>query len=664
MCAFGKISHYFAIHNCSFDSSDCSNYFNIDADTSEIRTKTDLDREEVLANTTTDNLDCIVVYTSTNGGESMALLVRIRILDINDQIPKFFDLRTPTDTVDVVETISAGSTIIPLQPVDNDKGLNGTVVFSITEGNEEGVFRLGTLVGSSTIWLFLNKTVDFESQNQLNLTIHLTDMGEPEPLSSIQTLLINIQNTDDEPPTFMSSNVVFNVSENHLIGEDNPIGAVTVMDSDSATSVNYQLYANPGPIDEVVATYIGVNAFTGEIYFRQRIDYDRDVRMRQLKFEVEARNPGDIHVTRTRVTVDIFDANDEPPHFTHFQMDDEVVFVPLYVVENSEELITVPPLVVNDADFSPEFQIISNTTSAVYDPPATVHPPDIQISRNSFLMSSILYVSINETLDRETISELTLHITLSNMADPHLEGTVTIHIQVLDLNDNNPEFTKTEFQGRVAEGSPLSKEVLRVLATDPDYGENGTVIYSIDSISKPEAGDWFEIDPLSGVISLQSMVDYDSINGSVVLTVAARDNGTLPVNATEHISSTTAVTITISPAVTFLPRSYQEFTGYNIFEGDNTTVYFEFRTTLDSGLLLYQIDSQNRAFSVMIENGEVQYQYGSASASQLMATHPSDDISPGGNPVSTDEWYSVLIRREQEVSVEPACVHCIAMGIL
>ena len=633
---------------CSFTDEDCNDYFTINATTSEIRSKKDLDREEIFAQTMEDNLNCIVMYTSDSNAELLQL-VRIRILDINDETPTFFNLRMPTDTVDIRETISPDSTIIPLQPIDNDKGLNGTVVFGITDGNDEGFFRLDTIVGSSTIWLLLAKELDSESPNQLNLTITLTDMGVPEPLSSVQTLLINIQDQNNEMPNFVMSAYFFNVSEVHMNGTEYPFGSVTVMDSDSAEHVNYRLYANPGPIDEIILEYIGVDAFTGDIYLKQRVDYEGGVRTRQFRFDIEATDPGVNHRTEARVTVDIFDANDEPPHFIEIPSNEPVVYVSHSVDENNEGDINLTPLRVIDDDSSPDFRAIDiNDFSVVYDPPNAASFTEVRLANSFFLL--LLHVCINDTLDRETTPEFELRITLHNIAAPFLEGTVTVHIQVMDENDNNPEFIRTEFTARVAEGAPLSKEVLQVLAVDPDDGENGTVLYSIASVSKPEAGEWFEMDPLSGAISVHSMVDYSSIDGSVVLTVAAHDNGSLPVNVTEPFSSNATVLITISPAITFLPRSYQEFTGYNVLEGDSATVYFEFRTTANSGLLLYQIDSQKRAFSLVIENGEVRYQYGSALASQLMATGPSDDSIPGGNPVSSDEWYSVLIHREQEVS--------------
>ena len=49
--------------------------------------------------------------------------------------------------------------------------------------------------------------------------------------------------------------------------------------------------------------------------------------------------------------------------------------------------------------------------------------------------------------------------------------------QFLDVNDNSPVFSKTEYIGHVSENSGIGTKIMRVLATDADA--NRTIEYSI-----------------------------------------------------------------------------------------------------------------------------------------------------------------------------------------
>lgn len=57
---------------------------------------------------------------------------------------------------------------------------------------------------------------------------------------------------------------------------------------------------------------------------------------------------------------------------------------------------------------------------------------------------------------------------------------------------------------------PLSREVMRVSATDIDDGNNSVVYYSL-SPKKPEDGVYFRIDRNTGVIFLNKTIDVSTM---------------------------------------------------------------------------------------------------------------------------------------------------------
>ena len=133
-------------------------------------------------------------------------------------------------------------------------------------------------------------------------------------------------------------------------------------------------------------------------------------------------------------------------------------------------------------------------------------------------------------------------------------------------------------------------------------------------------------------------LDYNLIDGRVTLTVTATDHGSPP------LSNTTRVEITLSPAITFVQRSYQKYSGYNILEGERERVYLEFRTTQTEGLLLYQAGAPTKTFTLKVEGGKVRYRLESGGR----VFEGTRDTSS----VSNDRWHSVEVERRQEVSAQ------------
>lgn len=53
---------------------------------------------------------------------------------------------------------------------------------------------------------------------------------------------------------------------------------------------------------------------------------------------------------------------------------------------------------------------------------------------------------------------------------PSLSGTVTVYINVIDLNDNAPIFDPMSFSNEILEDVPVGASVVTVSATDMDAG--------------------------------------------------------------------------------------------------------------------------------------------------------------------------------------------------
>ena len=104
-------------------------------------------------------------------------------------------------------------------------------------------------------------------------------------------------------------------------------------------------------------------------------------------------------------------------------------------------------------------------------------------------------------LDFEIIEQYILKVTISDKGSPSRSTTVTVKINIDNINDNKPVFTPDTYKQTIPETMLIGAKVLSVKATDADKGTFGMVDYKIVSGNSDSTGDKkpdFEIGPVSG----------------------------------------------------------------------------------------------------------------------------------------------------------------------
>nr|XP_046262146.1 protocadherin-19 isoform X3 [Scatophagus argus] len=124
--------------------------------------------------------------------------------------------------------------------------------------------------------------------------------------------------------------------------------------------------------------------------------------------------------------------------------------------------------------------------------------------------SKIAELVVQKSLDRETQSHYTYEISAEDGGDPPKIGAVQLNIKVIDSNDNNPVFDEAVYTVNVMENSPVNTLVIDLNATDPDEGTNGEVVYSFHSYVTEKTRDAFKIDPRTGIITVNGVLDYET----------------------------------------------------------------------------------------------------------------------------------------------------------
>lgn len=117
-------------------------------------------------------------------------------------------------------------------------------------------------------------------------------------------------------------------------------------------------------------------------------------------------------------------------------------------------------------------------------------------------------ITLAVALDRETKDSYHIGILAETDSSPPLTATLEIHLQVLDENDNSPEFESNPYVIGLAENVEEGTQIVRVIARDQDLGSNGEVRYSFGS-DIGELANVFTVDAYSGWVSTLVKLDKE-----------------------------------------------------------------------------------------------------------------------------------------------------------
>ncbi|CAL8347509.1 unnamed protein product, partial [Gadus morhua 'NCC'] len=155
-------------------------------------------------------------------------------------------------------------------------------------------------------------------------------------------------------------------------------------------------------------------------------------------------------------------------------------------------------------------------------------------------------LSVTKPLDREHIANFHLRAHAVDLNGNQVENPIDIVINVIDMNDNRPEFTHTVFNGSVPEGSKPGSFVMTVTSIDKDDPKtaNGMLRYKILS-QNPESpsSNMFTINNKTGdIISVAAGLDREKVPQYTLIIQATDMEG----NPTYGLSNTATAMIRIT----------------------------------------------------------------------------------------------------------------------
>ncbi|XP_053422609.1 protocadherin beta-2 [Nycticebus coucang] len=167
---------------------------------------------------------------------------------------------------------------------------------------------------------------------------------------------------------------------------------------------------------------------------------------------------------------------------------------------------------------------------------------------------------LDKALDREEQSEIRLTLTALDGGTPPRSGTAMIHIEVLDINDNAPEFTMLVYEVQVPENIPVGSHITTVSARDLDIGAYGQISYVFSQASE-DIRKTFQINSKSGELFLMQKLDFEFVQ-TYTINIQATDGGGLSGSCVVFIKvmdlNDNPPELTITTLINQIPENLQE----------------------------------------------------------------------------------------------------------
>ncbi|XP_070959511.1 protocadherin alpha-C2-like isoform X2 [Oncorhynchus clarkii lewisi] len=482
-------------------------YLDVNKETGQLYIAERIDREFIC--TTKTSTSCFLKMEAIVENPQRIFYIELEIMDINDNAPNF---RRDTINLDISEATQAGERFSVNNAVDLDVGANSVKTYHLSDSDHFNIEIQTGRDGSKFADLILKKALDREQQAVHNLILTAVDGGVPTR-SGTASITVRVLDTNDNAPKFDKDNYKIDIMEN------SPIGSLVVKlnatDLDEGTNseilYSYSLYTS-----EKTQQTFHLNPNNGEITVKEMINYE-DFRIYDM--EVIATDKGPNSLTgQCKLTILVTDMNDNHPEISIKSFQSPV-----------KEVIAVDTVIavisVSDKD--------SGDNGIVDIRIADKLPFALRESSNNYYE-----LVVSQPLDREKVPEYEITFTVKDRGSPPLSDNETMTLELLDVNDNVPQFPQSYYTIPVMENNAPGALLSSLTAFDPDLHENQYLVYFIieKEIVNTSMSMLFSINPENGNLYALKTFDYE-IEKEFLFHIEARDSGVPPLssNVTVHI---------------------------------------------------------------------------------------------------------------------------------
>uniref|UniRef100_A0A4W6E9L3 Cadherin domain-containing protein n=1 Tax=Lates calcarifer TaxID=8187 RepID=A0A4W6E9L3_LATCA len=477
-------------------TGDSAEYIELNKDRGVLLVKDRIDREVICAQTSPCALHFQVILENPMEFYS----ITVEITDINDNAPIF---QRGEMKFRISESASTGAVFLLQQAIDLDVGVNGLQSY-LLKPTDNFILRLQNQAdGSKMVEMVLQKPLDREKQAHLSLVLTAVDGGEPQLSGTVQ-VNVNVLDSNDNAPVFTQK------MYKSIIRENSPFGTqvVIVSASDSDEGPNGKVsYAILNLLDNVSELF-EINRETGEVTLIGNTDFEKK---RQYQIHVQASDEGGL-TDSCKIIVEITDTNDNIPAIN-------VMSKSSAIKEDVQPGTVVTMINIQDPDAGKNGNVQCYINENI--------PFKISSTSNNFFS-----LTTDSELDRETASEYNITVTCSDEGVPSLSSSVTLTLQISDVNDNAPVFERSSYEAYIVENNTPGLSIFTVRARDADWNQNARVSYILEdsSVNGVPVSSYVSVSADSGVIHAVRSFDYEQIK-DFQFRVKAQDGGSPPLSS-------------------------------------------------------------------------------------------------------------------------------------
>uniref|UniRef100_A0A8C9XHJ3 Cadherin domain-containing protein n=1 Tax=Sander lucioperca TaxID=283035 RepID=A0A8C9XHJ3_SANLU len=587
-------------------------YCDINLSTGELVTSERMDRESLCGKKSS----CVVKVDLVLENPLELHRLSLHIQDVNDNSPKF---KKQLIKMEIRESAEKGNRFSIEEAHDADIGQNAVQRYSLQKNDN---FILA--VDSNKVELVLDNKLDREKQNEIHLLLTALDGGSPQRSGTV-VIHVTVLDANDNAPVF--SQAVYKASLPENSPPDTKVINVSATDADEG--VNGDVTYDLSHVSDDDVNVFSIDPKTGDIRVTGVIDFEE-----RSSFEMRVESKDGLGLTSyAKVLIDVTDMNDNAPVIYLKSLTNPI---PEIVSPGTE----VGIINVQDRDSENNRQVRCS----------------IQQNVPFKLVPSIKnYYSLVTTgqLDRELVSDYNITITATDEGSPPLSSSKTVQLSVADINDNPPVFEEQSYSAYVTENNKPGSTLCSVTARDPDWRQNGTVIYSLlpGEVNGAPVSSYLSVNGDTGVIHAVRSFDYEQFR-SFKVHVMARDNGSPPLSSNVTVSVFISDVNDNSPQILYPAPERNSFMTELVPKGAHggSLVSKVIAVDADSGQnawLSYHIvkSTDPGLFTIGLHSGEIRTQRDiseSDSMKQNLIVAVKDNGQPSLSDISYDEKNSKL----------------------
>ncbi|CAI9732411.1 protocadherin alpha-6-like isoform X3 [Octopus vulgaris] len=384
--------------------------------------------------------------------------LKIIIVDDNDNPPEF-----PVKLIHLqfYESDKKGTTKSIPNAMDKDVSIaNSQITYHLSKDEDEpfGLSILNSVLGTSKLKLSLTQELDREVKSHYSLQIVASNGGFPRKVGILK-VEVSVIDENDHAPVFTHNTNNITISSAHQRNE--PVITMFADDLDAGENGNVSYNFNL-KTSSLTQSYFNINKNTGEIFLNSNFPFGK---RQTYNLFIDATDHGSPPLSSTAIVlINVLNQQNNAPRIdVKFvsKSDGNVVSISEGVKVGS--FIAYVKVIDNDSGHNGEVDCILN--------------------HDKFMLQSLgknkYKVVIKSLVNRELESHMDLSIVCEDKGFPSLKTERKFSIEVMDVNDVQPYFTKSTFKFLTYENEEPNFPVGFINATDPDLGLGGQLSYSL-----------------------------------------------------------------------------------------------------------------------------------------------------------------------------------------